>query len=79
MMTEKDRQMMGDFQKLMASEEGKQLLSLLSSNGGSALKSAAETLKAGDEAGAKAKMEPLVNNPEIQKLLNSLEKTMNHG
>ena len=79
MMTEKDRHMMGEFQKLMSTKEGKQLVSLLSTNGGAALKSAAEALKAGDEAGAKAKMEPLANNAEIQKLLKSLEKTMGHG
>lgn len=78
-MIENNRQMMAEVQKLMSTKEGKQLLSLLSSDGGAALKSAGEALQAGDEAGAKEKMAPLLQSSQVQQLLKSLNQTMGHG
>ena len=68
-----------NLQKLLASPEGKQLLRLLSQDGGAALKRAGTAVKQGDQAGAQAIMAPLLENPEVRSLLASLEKTMDHG
>ncbi len=78
-MIENNGQMIAEFQKLMSTPEGKQLVSLLTNDGGTVLKSAGAALKAGDESAAKEKMAPLLQNSEVQKLLKSLEKTMGHG
>ena len=71
--------MMAEFQKLMSTPEGKQLVSLLTKDGGAALQSAGKALQQGDEAGAKERIAPLLGNSEVQTLLKSLEKTMGHG
>lgn len=78
-MTENNRQMMTEFQKLMSTPEGKKLVALLSSDGGKALKSAGEALKAGNETEAKEQMAPLLQSSEVQSLLKALGKTMGHG
>lgn len=78
-MNQDRRQMLGEVQKIMATREGQELLKLLSSDGGAALKSAGAALQAGDEAKAKEKMAPLMQNPQVQMLLKSLEKNLGHG
>lgn len=67
------------FQKMMATEEGKQLLHLLTRDGGATLKQAGADLKQGNEAGAKDRLAPLLGQTEVQKLLQSLNRTMGHG
>ena len=73
------KNMMAEFQKLMATREGQQLVSLLTKDGGAALQSAGKALQSGDEAAAKEKIAPMLQSSEVQTLLKSLEKTMGHG
>ena len=68
-----------NIQKLLSTSEGRQLIKLLSGNGGTALKNAGNALRQGNTQEAQAIMAPLMNNPEVQKLLKSLEKTMGNG
>lgn len=65
-------------QKLLSTAEGQKLLKLLSRDGGT-LQQAGSALKQGNTRQAQEIMAPLVQDPEIQKLLKSLEKTMGHG
>ncbi len=66
-------------QKILSSREGQQLIKLLSGDGGTALKQAGSALKQGDSQAAQAIMAPLAENPEVQRLLKSLEKTLSNG
>lgn len=68
-----------NIQKLLSTSEGRQLFQLLSGDGGAALKNAGNALRQGNTQEAQAIMAPLMANPEVQKLLKSLEKTMGHG
>ncbi len=68
-----------NIQKLLSTSEGRQLIKLLSGNGGAALKSAGNALRQGNTQEAQAIMAPLMKDPEVQKLLKSLEKTMGNG
>lgn len=74
---------MNDNQKnikaLLSSPEGKRLMELLSADGGKTLREAGSALKSGDEAQAQARMAPLLQNSEVQKLLNSLGKSLGGG
>ena len=78
-MKENDQKMMAEFQKLMSTQEGKKLISLLTSDGGATLQSAGKALQSGNEAQAREKIAPLLQSSEVQQLLKSLEKTMGHG
>ncbi len=68
-----------NMQALLSSPEGKKLMALLSADGGKALREAGAALKSGNEAQAQASMAPLLQSSEVQKLLKSLEKSLNHG
>lgn len=68
-----------NIQKILATSEGRQLLKLLSGDGGAAMRSAGEAIRQGDTRTAQSIMAPLVDNPEVQKLLKALEKTIGHG
>lgn len=63
--------------RLLSTEEGQKLIKLLSQNG--AMQQAGNALQQGDTRQAQKIMEPLMQNPEVQALLRTLEKTMNHG
>ena len=65
--------------QLLQSPQGKQLLKLLSRDGGAAMQRAGTALKQGNTQSAQAIMAPLMEDPEVQKLLKSLEQTMGHG
>ena len=60
-------------QRILESAQGKQLLALLSRDGGAALR------QAGDSAGAQTIMAPLMEDPQVASLLQSLEQSMKHG
>lgn len=71
--------MKADFQKLMATPEGKRLVEILTRDGGNTFKSAGKDLQQGNEGAAKEKIAPLLGSSEVQALLQKLEKTMGHG
>ena len=54
---------------VLSSSEGKQLLSLLSRDGGSALSQAAQALKNGDTELAKSLVSPMLQSNEAQALI----------
>ena len=60
--------------KVMASPEGKQLLQLLSQDGGKRLRQAAEAIRSGRQAEAQQIISPLMNSPEAAQLLKKLER-----
>ena len=66
-------------QQLLGSSQGKQLLALLSRDGGAALRQAGAAVQAGDSAGAQTIMAPLMEDPQVASLLQSLEQSMKHG
>lgn len=66
-------------QALMNTPDGKRLMTLLGSDGGKALRAAAGAIQQGNEARAQESMAPLLNNREVQALLSSLSRKMNHG
>lgn len=68
-----------NLQAILSSPEGKKLMALLTADGGKTLKDAGSALQSGDEAGAKARMAPLLQNSEIQSLLKSLDQSLEHG
>lgn len=75
-----DRAQMEQIKKmkqLLNTAEGKKLLKLLSKDGGGALKQAGAALQQGDTAQVQNLMGPMVDSPEVQKLLASLEQNMN--
>lgn len=61
-----------DLKRALASPEGARLLAILRAGNGDALNQAAQAVKTGDYAGAKTVLEPLLKNPEAQKLLEKL-------
>ncbi len=65
--------------QLLGSPQGQQLLRLLSKDGGTALKQAGAAVQQGDQAEARNILAPMLQDPEVQKLLAALEKSMNHG
>lgn len=75
----KDNKALEEFQKLMKTPEGKQLVKLLNQDGGKALKQAGVALQQGNEAGAKDSLTPLLEQREIKELLDKLNRTMGHG
>ncbi len=75
----KDNKALEDFQKLMKTPEGKQLVKLLSQDGGKALKHAGTALQQGNEAGAKETLAPLLEQGEVKDLLQKLNRAMGHG
>ncbi len=68
-----------NIQKLLSTNEGKKLLKLLTGDGGTALKNAGNALRQGNTQKAQSIVAPLMEDPEVQRLLKSLEKTMGHG
>ena len=66
-------------QALMNTPDGKRLMTLLGSDGGKALRAAANAMQQGNEAKAQESMAPLLKNSEVQALLSSLNRKMNHG
>lgn len=75
----KDNKALEDFQKLMNTPEGKQLVKLLNRDGGKALKQAGKALQAGNEAAARDTLAPMLAQEEIQSLMQKLNRTMGHG
>ena len=65
--------------KLLSGADGKRLLQLLNRDGGNTLRAAGNALKQGNSQQVKELMGPLLNDPEVQKLLSGLESKMNHG
>ena len=65
--------------QLLAGADGQRLIQLLSRDGGGSLRAAGNALKQGDTQQVKNIMGPLLENPEVQKLLKQMEKSMNHG
>ena len=61
-----------DMMALAGSPAGQQLLSLLRQSSGAQLQSAAAKAAAGDMAGAKEMLAPLLNDPQIRSLLGKL-------
>ena len=64
---------------LLSTQEGKRLIALLQSDGGGVLRSAAQSLRQGNESAAQEKMAPLLQNPEVQTLLAKLNQSLDHG
>ena len=64
---------------LLRSPDGKRLISLLGRDGGNAMRQAASALQSGDEAQAKAAMEPMLQSQEVQALLQSMAQAMDRG
>ena len=68
-----------NLRKILASSQGQRLLKLLSRDGGSAINQAGQAVKQGDGAKAQEIMEPLMKDPEVQKLLQALNQSLHHG
>ena len=62
-----------DLRRVIGSAEGKQLMALLSQDGG-ALQQAAAAFRGGDVAGAQELLKPLVSTPEAGRLLDELSR-----
>ena len=58
--------------RVLGSEEGRQLLALLASDGGGRLRQAAEAVKQGDHARAQALLQPVLGPEQAQALLRRL-------
>lgn len=63
-----------DVQKVLGSEEGKQLLKLLNQDGGQALRQAASLLKSGNLAQAQQLLSPIMQSEEAAKLVEKINK-----
>ncbi len=63
-----------NIQKVLGSQEGRQLLALLNRDGGKALREAASAIQRGDQAAAAAVLEPVMNTPEAQALVQKLNE-----
>ncbi len=61
------------FREILASAEGKQLIAMLSRDGGKGMQQAAEAYRKGDVAGAQEALRPLVDTPEGNALLQKLQ------
>lgn len=60
--------------QLLASEEGRKLLALLSQGGGKELRKAAEEFQKGNMGGAQAALSPLLSTPEAAELLERIRR-----
>ncbi len=58
--------------QLLASEEGRELMRLLSQDGGRQLRQAAAAFQSGDTAGAQEALSPLLSTPEATRLLHKI-------
>ncbi len=63
-----------DIQKLLQSQQGKRLLQLLRSDGGSTMGQASQAAKAGDYARAIQLLQPLMNTPDSNQILKEIQK-----
>lgn len=63
-----------DQKAVFQSKEGKQLLEMLQADGGQTLARAAEALKAGDTAKAVAMLQPLMDSPASQQLIQEINR-----
>ena len=61
-----------EIQAVLGSQEGKRLLELLNRDGGAALRSAAQSVRNGDMAAAKAAVAPLLQTGEAQSLMEKI-------
>ncbi|MBE6991049.1 MAG: hypothetical protein E7430_00515 [Ruminococcaceae bacterium] len=59
---------------VLNSDDGRKLISILSQDGGAALKKAANAISAGNNEEAKRVLEPLMNRPETQHLVDELNR-----
>lgn len=78
-MEQDNNRMKSDFQKIISSPEGQQLIKLLSADGGAAMRNAGAALKSGDQAKAQETIAPLLNSAQAQQLMKALEKALGHG
>lgn len=58
--------------RVLGSAEGRQLLALLTADGGGRLRQAAEAVKAGDHTRAQAILQPVLQTEQAQALLQKL-------
>ena len=63
----------GELRRILASAEGRQLLTLLRSDGGTALNSAIAAIGRGDYEAAKAALSPQLCRPEARAILEKLQ------
>ena len=66
-------------QGILSGSQGKELLRLLSRDGGKTMQQAAQAVRQGDEATAQRLMAPLLQDPQVQKLLGALGQSMGNG
>ena len=59
--------------RVLGSAEGRQLLALLTADGGGRLRQAAEAVKAGDDTRAQAILQPVLQSEQAQALLQKLD------
>lgn len=64
---------------MMNTPDGKRLMALLGADGGKTLREAANAMQQGNEKQAQDTMAPLLNNPEVQKILSDMNRNLNHG
>jgi len=74
-----DQNTVRKMQALLATDQGKALIKLLSADGGKALSEASAALKAGDAQKVRKIMSPMLQNSQTQDLLSNLERSMNDG
>ncbi len=74
-----DQNTVRKMQALLATDQGKALIKLLSADGGKALSEASAALKAGDAQKVRKIMSPMLQNNQTQDLLSNLERSMNDG
>lgn len=65
--------------ELLKSPQGKRLVELLQKQGGGTVQQAGAAIARGDSQSAQAILAPLMQNPEIKALLQSLDHTVDHG
>jgi len=63
-----------DARRMLESEQGQQLLRLLTKDGGGALRQAAEALRRGDTARAKELLSPILSSEEAAGLIDQLSR-----
>ena len=74
-----DQNTIRKMQALLATEQGKSLMKLLSADGGKTLMQASAALKAGDSEKVRQIISPMLQNSEAKTLLQNLEKSMRDG
>lgn len=65
--------------QLLGSADGKRLINLLNRDGGETLRAAGAALKQGNSQQMKDIMGPLLEDPEVQKLLKQMESKLQNG